>query len=267
MGQQSAILDDFEEDPDVRVAVRREFDANRLNAILNHPIVRPWVADAANGTLDLGPQVADRNNILLLGLYGGCLFFPIMPGVYEVHSMCLPEGRGAWMKGCVEAVLQWMFTRSNAWEIVTRVPHGHLGARALTIGAGFKVEFTRDDQCLFRGKHVPVDIYRLGIHDWVENSDWARDLGAIFHDQLHAEAARLGITAPAHDDDPQHNKVAGASVEMARNGQVVKAILLYSRWAFLARHSPISLISQDPPVIGMDIGKLHIKPNGIEVVL
>lgn len=267
VAQSAKILEADEQTPELRVGIRREVKADRINAILNHPVVRPDIADMALGEIDVSGQIAVPENIFLLGEYGACLFFNVSPGIFEVHSACLPEGRGPWMKAFVECVLKWMFTRSNCWEIVTRVPREHLGAKALTVGAGFRLEFSRDDQCVFRSKKMTVDIYRLNIHDWVEKSSWAQELGEIFHSQLHAEADRLKIKAPAHDDDPQHNRIAGASVEMARHGQVIKSVILYCRWAFLARHAPIGLISETPPILKMDIGILHIKPKGIEVAL
>lgn len=260
----SAAAIQHEEQPEIRASCRREFDARHFNSICNHPDVRPRI-DSNGGQVDVSEQVAAPYNFLLTGVYGGCLFLGVIPGVFEVHSACLPEGRGPWMRSFTDSVLRWMFIRTNAWEITTRVPHGHGPAKALTLANGFRHEFTREDQCVFLGKSVPVDIYRLDIYDWVERSAWAEEQGRIFHDQLHAEADRLGITAPAHEDDPQHNKVAGASVEMARVGQVTKAVLFYDRWAFTARHSLISLVSEDPPVVHMDIGNMHITPTGIEV--
>lgn len=247
--------------------VERHLIATRINEILNNPLVRPDIASLPDGSVDVSTQVADLDNILLVGDFGCCFFLYVMPGVFEVHSACLPEGRGSWMKDFVNSVLQWMFTRSNAWEITTRIPHGHIAAKALAVGAGFRLEFTREDQCLFRGEKVHIDIYRLDLMDWVERSEWALEAGAAFHDQLHTEAKRLAIITPAHEDDPQHNRVAGAAIEMVRNGQVVKGALFYERWRYLARHAAITIVSETPPVIGMDIGHLEILPVGIRVTL
>lgn len=243
----------------------RDRNAKFINKVLNHPEVRPWVADAAEGKVDVSAQASDPNNYLLCGQFGGCMFFYVMPGVYEVHSQCLPAGRGEWMAAFVDEAARWMFTKTPCWEIVTRVPGSHSAARALTVRMGFTKEFTRENECKFRGDIVPIDIYRLSIHDWADHSKWAESVGEAFHDQLHAEADRLGIKVPAHANDPQHNRIAGMAVEMARASQMVKAILFYCRWSFLARHAPIQLVSQDPPVVRMDIGLLTILPDGIKV--
>lgn len=261
MRQTAAAVRDEEE----VVAIWREHDAKRLNAILNDPAVRADVADAAEGRLDCSSQAENPNNYLLAGAHGACLFFYLSPGIYEVHSQVVAAGRGRWMAEFAALAVQWMFTRSPAWEITTRVPVGHIAAKALTIKTGFRLEFTRPDQCRFRGAAVPVEIYRLSIHDWVEGSAWAESAGRRFHTQLEAEARRIGVKDPQHADDPQHNRIAGAAVEMARYDQVVKAVLAYDRWAFIARHAPITLVSQRPPVVKMDIGKLEILPRGIKV--
>ncbi len=264
MPAKAVLAFDDDEDPEIRVSVRREIDARTINPILNHPNVRPFI-DSRDGAIDATPVVENRDNIALAGLYGTCIYLYVMPGVYEVHSACVPAGRGPWMRAFAEASLQWMFLHSNAWEITTRVPHGNVPAKKLTEAVGFRLEFTREDQCVFLKKTVPVDIYRLDLMDWVERSKWCEEAGHVFHDQLHAEAARLGITKPAHEDDPQHNKIAGASVEMCRNGQVTKGALLYERWRYLARHAAIGIVSENPPIISMDIGNLEILPDGIRV--
>ncbi len=245
----------------------RELDATFINKVLNHPAVRPTVDSVGEGAIDVSAQVAREDNYLLVGQWGGCMFFHVMPGVYEIHTQCLPEGRGAWMAAFVNEAFRWVFTRTPCWEVVTRVPVGHAAARVLTLKSGFTKEFTRHNECKFRGEPAPLDVYRLCIHDWVDASKWAEEAGEAFHDQLQAEAARLNITAPAHENDPQHNRIAGAAVEMARRGQVVKAVLFYDRWAFIARHAPVQFISQDPPVIKMDLGLLRILPDGIKVSL
>ncbi len=245
--------------------MRREFTAERINKILNDPAVRPWVADASLGVVDISKQVENPDNVLLMGVFGGVLLLNILPGVFECHSQALPDGRGPWMKGFVTAALEWFFTRTNGWEITTRVPHGHLAARALTKMFPFRYEFTREKECSFLGRMVDVDIYRMSIHDWVEGSEWAQERGEWVHERMAAEAKRLGITTPAHEDDPQHNRIVGAAIEMARHGQVVKAILFYNRWSYLARHAPISLVSQDPPAVRMDIGVLRLDGDDIRI--
>jgi len=246
--------------------VWREHDARHINMVLNHPVVRPWVADVGEGVLDINPIVQNENNVLLMGEHGGCLFFCPQPGVYEVHTQVLPEGRGPWALDFVRGCARWMFTRTPAFEITTRVPHGHIAAKALTIAAGMRYEFTRDDGPVFRGRRVGVDIFSYRVQDWMQSADEMIAVGADLHAQMHAEAARLGITDTPHEDDENHNRYAGAALEMAMNGQIKKGVLLYNRWAFSARHALIALKSIDPPIIKFDIGYLCLKGGKIEVL-
>jgi len=246
--------------------VWRELSADRINAVLNDPAVRPWVADMGAGEIDVSPIVENTNNILLMGRYGGCLCFCPQPGIYEVHTQVLSEGRGRWALDFVRAGASWMFTHTDAYEIMTRVSHGHVAAKALTLRAGMKYEFTRDDGPSFKGSNPPCDIYSFRIQDWVQSASGLVESGQHLHERIHAEAERLGIPTELHGDDENHNRYAGAALEMVRGGQIKKAVLFYNRWAFAARHPLIGLVSEDPPVIRFDIGLMTLRDGQIEMV-
>ena len=248
------------------VHVERETSADRINAILNDPAVRPWVADDSEGVIDVAPQVSNERNILLTGDHGGCFFFWLQPGVYEVHTQVLPRARGEWARGMMEACAHWMFTRSDCYEIITRVPHGHTAARVATIGMGLRYEFTRPKECRFRGKIVDADIYSYRVQDWIGRAAGLTELGAWFHRRLHEEAARLGIATTAHEDDPNHNIYVGAAYEMALGGWPAKGVMFYNRWAAASRHDLIRLLSTSPVTIRFDIGILRLIDGDIEVI-
>lgn len=248
------------------VRVWRETNAEGVNLILNNPEVRPWVADMTDGVIDISASVSNPDNILLMGKHGAIFFICVMPGTYECHTQILPEGRGGWAHKFAIAVLDWMFARSNAWEVVTRIPSGHLGALTLAKGVGFRYEFTSMEPCHFRGEVVKASTYRQTLQEWIGLSDHFAQAGAHVHLQMLNEAKRLGMNAVPHEEDQYHNQVAGAAVEMARHGFAVKGTLFYDRWAVLARHRSISLVSKDPPIIRMDIGDMHILADGIRIV-
>jgi hypothetical protein len=248
-----------------QVSIERTFSAKRLNEILNHPDVRPWVADPAEGAIDITSAVRNQNNVLLLGAFGGCLCFKLAPGLYEVHSQFLPEGRGPWALAFVKAGAHWMFTNTDALEIVTRVPYGHQAARTLTVAAGMQLEFTRPDGCMFEGKLTPVDIYTMSLQHWLQKASSLIERGRRVHEEMYAQAKELGVKDKPHADDPDHNRVVGAAFEMAMGGQLMKAIGAYNRWATLSRHAPISLISATPPTIKFDIGLMKIVNGKIEI--
>lgn len=248
------------------IQVERCRSADRINRVLNDPYVRPWVADSREGVLDVSPQVADEKNVLLMGEHGGVFLFKLLTGFYEVHTQVLRSGRGAWTNAFLAAATHWMFTHTDAVEILTRVPQGHVAAKAATLANHMTYEFTRHRECKFRGALVDVDIYALRLFDWVKHYPAFIDRGRWFHDRLHAEALRLGITTPPHEDDENHNLYVGASFDMIANGELAKGVAFYNRWAIVSRHPPIAIVSSDPPVVKFDIGFLHLKADGdIEV--
>jgi hypothetical protein len=245
--------------------MERSFDAERANEILNDPEVRPFVTESPGCPLDVTKQVADRNNFLYLGENGLTLYVYLMPGTYEVHSACLKSGRGSWMKKFARDSLDAIFSQSLAWEVCTRIPKGNLAALTLSKSCGFQFEFDSLNPCVFNGQSVIPATWRLSLHDWVKKSDYFLEVGEWLHSRLAEEAKKLGIEAPPHEEDDHHNRVAGASLAMARAGNATKALYHYSRWAVLARHASISLASADPVVFQMDIGFLRLKGDDIEV--
>lgn len=249
------------------IQVHRETTAERINAILNNEAVRPWVADASEGVLDVAPKVSNPDNVLLMGEgnFGAVFFLKLLPGVYEAHTQVVPEARGNWTHLLTEACVRWMFTRTDAYEIVTRVPEGHIAARAAALQQGLRHEFTRSNECRFRGRLVDVHIHSFRVQDWVSVAPGLTEKGQWFHGRLNEEARRLGIKTPSHADDKNHNRYVGASLEMCENGQAVKGVGLYNRWALVSRHKPVQLLTIDPVSIRMDIGVLRLVGGDIEV--
>lgn len=71
-------------------------DIPAINAVINHPAVRPYVGAADAGYLDASAIVADPANLFPMGEYGGFGLIQTGPGEREVHTFVLPEGRGKW---------------------------------------------------------------------------------------------------------------------------------------------------------------------------
>lgn len=243
----------------------RDFSSTRINAVLNDPYVRPDVAEFPTGAIDISSAVNNRANVLLIGDHGGCMFFKLMEGIYEVHSQALISGRGAWMADFVCAAADWMFTQTDAFEIVTRIPTRHTSAKALATHAGMRYEFTEPEGCVWRSEKQDIDCYSFRLQDWLSNCESFEQQGRTFHAFLHDEAKRLGVTEPGHDDRPTHNRYVGAALEMAKFGQAVKAVSVYNRWALMARHAPIRLLSINPLAIRFDLGILKIENGEMKV--
>lgn len=74
----------------------RCYDVGLVNRIVNDPSVRPHVGAPELGDIDLAPVMERPEHWFLIGEHGGFLLSWSAPGVYEVHTFILPEGRGRW---------------------------------------------------------------------------------------------------------------------------------------------------------------------------
>lgn len=236
-----------------KMQVERQFSADRINVLVNDPRIRPWVAPGDN-TLDLAPQVENPGNVLLMGEYGGVMFLRMMPGIYEAHTVVAPIARGSWTNELTAAAVEWMFLRTDCFEIVTRVPHGHIAAKAAAENRGLRYEFTRPAECLFMGEMRDVHIHSMRIQDWLPRAIHLIAAGRDFHENLHVGAALLGVTESAHADDPNHNLYVGAAISMVRNGQLHKGVAWYNRWALVSRHEPVAVLDINPVTLKIDHG-------------
>lgn len=245
--------------------LERHFSAERINEIINHPEVRPWIA-SGEAYIDLKNQVANKNNFLLVGEFGATFFINLQSGVYELHTQVLPKGRGLGTLDLVKKAFHWMFTRTDCYEILTRVPENNRAAKALAIKSGIGYEFTRTHGYRLNDRLMSVDIFGMRIQDWVLKAKGLVEIGERFHARLHEEGARLGIKMIYHEDDPNHNRYVGAICEMVLNGQIIKAMLFYNRWALISRHDPIKIISLDPVIFEMDMGKIKVLDNDFELI-
>jgi hypothetical protein len=239
-------------------------DAKRINEIVNHPAVLPWVGFADKGKLDLTEAIASPDVICLLGAYGGVLFNRLQPGLFEAHTQCLPEGRGQWMLACVQAALHYLFTRTEAVEIMTRCPEGNVGAKALARAIHGKYEFTNQVGWIANGRPIPADIYSLRLQDWLRKAPGLVERGQWFHDRLDAEMKRLGLPHPKHADDAEHDRQVGLACEMAMGGQPSKACIFYNRWSCMAGYAPMAMISADPLVMEIHTARLRMVGESFE---
>ena len=259
--------------------IERVFEAARANEIINHPAVRPYVADLGSGAIDLAPVATHPDIFILLGEHGVFVLRRLMPGVLEVHTQVLPEGRGEWTDAFIQAGIRWVFTHTEAFEIVTRVPEGHLAAKATTIRSGMTYEFTPDSPYLFRGRLRPVHVYSIRLQEWASRAPEMEDTGAWLHERFAEEGERLGLVGEPrgealergikwgelHEEKPSHNRYVGLAYHMALGGNAGRGVALYNRWA-LASHRPkhmqSRLLSTDPVCIWFDHTELTLLSDG-----
>ena len=117
--------------------IGRSFDAAFFNAVANHPDVRPFIGGKLNETLDVTPILADHGNYALAGQHGGFVYTWCAPGVYEVHTLILPIGRGKWALDAARMSLA-MMAGNGAETVWTRVREDMRAVRAFTIAAGMR---------------------------------------------------------------------------------------------------------------------------------
>jgi RimJ/RimL family protein N-acetyltransferase len=234
--------------------LKRTLEAAFLNAVANHPEVRPWIG--GEGELDLSAIAGNPINVALIHPHGGWVFVRHEPGTYEVHTLCRAAGRGKGQLTAWREAARWMFTRTDAREIVTRIPDDNPGAGAAAALCGFRQRFRREKafRSIVAGRLVDVSYQALTIDDWAGRDPTCLDAGMAFHDRLEAAKARAASALPDHPGDLAHDRAAGAACLMIAATNVRKGVWFYNRWAALAGYPPIAILSLEPVVIDLGAG-------------
>jgi hypothetical protein len=246
--------------------IRRTLCARKFNAVANDPEVRPWIG--GEGPLDLSAVIANPANYALEGAHGGWVFARHEAGVYELHTLIAPAGRGwAAMRGW-RAAERYLFSATDAREIVTRVPaHNEAAAWAAQL-CGFRERFSRKDA--FRahtGQLVDVSYRARTIDDWWPRDHEAHEAGRVFHAQIETAKALADSALPDHPEDATHDQAAGAACLMIGAGNPRKGVWFYNRWAALAGYPPIQMISEAPLTIDTGAGVFVEVRGGIMEVI
>lgn len=116
--------------------LHREFSPEPVNALANHPAIRPTIG--GKGILDLTPILENPLNIALLGDHGGFVYVWCAPATYEVHTMVREEGRGKWALEAARLSLDSIFDMHGARHVWTRVSLAHPHVRAFAVAAGME---------------------------------------------------------------------------------------------------------------------------------
>lgn len=235
-------------------------DAAFFNEVANHPDVRPGLG-AGLDPVDLTPAIENPANLAIEGHEGGWLLHPVLPGVYEIHSMFRPEGRGKVFFVGAREMLRYVFTTSDALEIVTKCPDDNGPARMAAATVGFRERFRREDAW---APGVGVSYRVFSIDDWFIRDAECLAAGRAFHDALEAAKMQAGSLIPVHADDEAHDRAVGAAVLMARGGNMAKGVGFYCRWATFAGYASITAVSQN--VVDVGDGLVEIGNDGIRVL-
>jgi len=219
--------------------ITRTMDATFLNTVANHPDVRPYIGEG-DTPLDLGPILANPANYALVTDGGGWLLQPIIGGSYELHTLFLAEARGKSYFRAAKEALRWMFTRTDALEVLTKCPDDNPGARMAATLMGFRERFHRDDAWA-PGVGISYQVFTLD--DWISRDAVIAKEGQAFHEAMEAAKAAAGSTLPVHPDDEAHDRVVGACVLMVKAGMTQKAVGVFNRWSVFAGYMPIQALS------------------------
>lgn len=250
-----------------RPALRREFNASEINAIINDPSVFPSVAIPGIETIDLRGLIADPRNVLLMADGGGVLFCQDEPGIYEVHTQFLPAFRGRHaIRASIEAY-RWMFTHTDCMTLFTRVPSPNRAAAFAARVVGFECRFERSAVWPTPDGPVGMKYLVLSYDGWIKrNTAVLMESGRVFHRRLEDECVRLGHPDKAHPDEDCHDLAVGACAEMVYGGQPEKAVVLYNRWARFAGYGQIALTARSPLVIDIGTAVLLIADQTFKVI-
>lgn len=244
--------------------IERVFNARRLNEIVNDPDVYRWVKGYALDKLDLAGPSASPHNCVLIGDGGAIIFVGLQPGLYEAHTQVLKSHRGAWAKEFCQECLRYLFTHTDAMEVMTRCPT--VPSKALARALGFTRLFTNPKGWVIDNDPVPADIYSLMFQNWAPNAPGLEARGKWFHDRLEEELKKFNQQDIVHAPDLTHDRYVGIAVEMALAGLVRKGAVLYNRWAALADYKPITVVSDNPPVVDIGTALLRFSSEDFEVI-
>lgn len=155
----------------MKVALSPDF----LQSVIDHPKVRRWISpDGVEGAIPL--SAVFHEGIGLEFETGGFFFHCLGDGIYEVHTLFLPETTNA--LDCCRAAAHYLFCGTDCTRIVTKVPADNVPAWRLTERMGFRADYVRPKAFIRCGQAHDVKHYSLGMDDWARYQDsaqWVRN--------------------------------------------------------------------------------------------
>lgn len=238
-----------------------------LNAAANHPDVYPYLGTAdKSGPIDLSGVVANADNICLAGEHGGFVLERVSADAFEIHSIFTPAGRHG-LSGVAREWMRYVFTRTSAERLLTKVPADNAAADALAKRCGFREVFVRPGVWPMQGGGLADVSYReITFAEWRAQDETLAGHGEWFHDRLEKAKAQAGIVEPLHPHDEAHDRAVGAAVLMLRAGNVARAVEKYNEWALFAGYAPIAVVSHHPVVIVQPDAVIEVKESDMEVL-
>lgn len=227
----------------------------RVNALANHPRIKPYVMEQGSGDLDLSS--AWGHCVALLWPEGGFLFHQRDDmGLWEVHTL-FEDSRKAHEQ--VKEAAHFIFTRfCNV--LTTRVPASNVRAYEFARSAGMRDPYTVKD--VWHGLNGKEDLHVLTWRPeqfMVECMD-LEETGHAVHAALEAAGFHTN-----HGDDPVHERVVGFVAECFRAGVPHRGVFHYNRWAISCGYDPIEYV--EPMTARFGQVQIRVLPDGYEVTL
>jgi len=239
----------------------RTLDGNIFNKIANHPDVRPFLG--GNGPLDFTTFCEDIKNFCLLtdNGDGGYMVESMGNGFYKVHTLALKSARGRPMVDLMAEGFKYLFTATDCTELSTYVPDGSIAAKRFTELAKFKPTYRRENCYIMGDNTVGLQFYTMTYQDWLLNSDECQITGQKFHQFIEAN-----LDHENHPEDEVHDKFVGATMMCCEEGNSVKGIALYNKWAALSGYEPAQILCLNPLTINIDTAILEQSKSGMDVL-
>jgi len=210
------------------ISMKRVFDATYANSVMRHPSV--MCGAMVTEDADLSEFVSNLNNVVLVYDGGAFAVENKGSGVYDVHTLALPEGRGKKLRENISKALRYMFVETDCERLITKAFKDNSSSVALS-----DAFFNR------RGESKEFIYYEMPYSKWVESSAEAKCTGESFHGSIEAN----------HDDDITHDHHAGGAILILQTGNYEKATRLYNEWAVMSGYEPIALLRINPLIASM----------------
>jgi hypothetical protein len=250
--------------PPRSLAISRTLDGAHLSAIANTPDVRPYLLMPTDGELDLRALVADPRNYCFETPFGGFLGIALGYGRYEVHSLFVPTRAPKVTVTAMREASEYIFTRTDCVELVTKVPEGNRRAGQLAAVAHFEERFVAP---VAPGHQTRARYLALSLDQWTVHGCGLAAIGQWFHDAFDQMRADDVLALAGHPEDAGHNQFVGAAILMINGGQVEKGIGFYNRWARWVGYPTIGLVSLIPTVIDLGAGIIaEVRGQEMEVL-
>jgi len=211
--------------------VKRTLAPYPINLIANDPCVRPWLGFGSD-VLDVSALIENPNNFALLtdNNDGAYVLVKLDQGLYCVHTLALQSARGKPMLRLMKEMFAFMFQATDCLEICTYVPDGNDNASRWADLAGFRETFRKADAVALTSGPVGASYRLLTYADWM--------MGKLRQVDL----------APIATNDQTLNRWLDGTIKGCLDGNALKAVQQFNRWAVQGDYERMNLLSLNPPL-------------------